>query len=104
MTATPPKPVTTKQSAYLRGLAHHLDPVVFLGKEGLTDAVTAAAKAALLAHELIKVKLPQIEKAQRKALTAGLATATSAHVAGEIGRVALLYKRHPNEPKIKLPK
>jgi len=98
------KPITTKQSAHLRALAHHLDPVVQLGKEGLTDSVIGAAKAALEQHELIKIKLPQIEKAQRKELTAALATATTAHVAGEIGRIAVLYKRHPNKPKIALPK
>jgi RNA-binding protein len=98
------KPITTKQSAHLRGLAHHLDPVVQLGKEGLTDAVKAAVVAALATHELVKVKLPQLEKAERKALTASLAAATASHVAGEIGRVAVLYKRHPNEPKITLPK
>ncbi len=98
------KPITTKQSAHLRALAHHLDPVVQLGKEGLTDSVVGAVKAALDDHELIKIKLPQIEKAQRKELTASLATATAAHVAGEIGRVAVLYKRHPNKPKIALPK
>jgi RNA-binding protein len=105
--AKPPAPaavIATKQSAYLRGLAHHLEPVVLLGKEGLTEAVVAAAKTALLSHELIKVRLPAIEKPLRKEMTAALATATSAHVAGEIGRVAVLYKRHPNEPKIKLPK
>lgn len=104
MTATPPQPVTTKQSAHLRALAHHLDPIVQVGKEGLTESLVAAAKVALEAHELIKVKLPQIAKAERKALTAALATATTAHVAGEIGRVAVLYKRHPNKPKIALPK
>ena len=98
------KPITTKQSAHLRALAHHLAPVVQLGKEGLNDAIVTAVKTALDDHELIKIKLPQIEKAQRKALTASLAVATAAHVAGEIGRVAVLYKRHPNKPKIALPK
>jgi RNA-binding protein len=98
------KPITTKQSAHLRALAHHLDPVVHLGKEGLTDSVTAAVTAALETHELIKIRLPQLEKAQRKSMTASLAAATSAHVAAEIGRVAVLYKRHPNKPKIALPK
>ena len=103
MTATA-RPITTKQSAHLRALAHHLDPVVQLGKEGMTDAIVAALKSALDTHELIMVKLPQIDKSERKALTSALATATSAHVAGEIGRVAVLYKRHPNKPKIALPK
>lgn len=103
MTATG-KPITTKQSAHLRALAHHLDPVVQLGKEGLSESVVGAVKAALEAHELIKIRLPQIEKSERKTMTASLATATASHVAGEIGRVVVLYKRHPNKPKIALPK
>lgn len=104
MNAAAAKPITTKQSAHLRALAHHLDPVVQLGKEGLTESVITAAKAALEDHELIKVKLPQVDKPARKELASALATATAAHVAGEIGRVVVLYKRHPNKPKIALPK
>jgi RNA-binding protein len=104
MPAEPAKPLTTKQAAHLRALAHHLDPVVQLGKEGLSDAVITAVRTALETHELIKVKLPQVEKAERKQLVSGIASATGAHIAGEIGRVAVLYKRHPNKPKIALPK
>jgi RNA-binding protein len=104
MTASLPAAITTKQAAHLRALAHHLSPVVQIGKEGLNDSVVAAVKVALENHELIKVKLPQVEKAERKALTTAMASATASHVAGEIGRVAVLYKRHPNKPKIALPK
>ncbi len=102
--AAPHKPLTSKQAAHLRALAHHLDPVVQLGKEGASESVVEATKAALLAHELVKIKLPQVEKPERRALTAAIAGATSSEVAGEIGRVAVLYKRHPNKPKIALPK
>ncbi len=98
------KPLTGKQAQHLRGLAHGLSPVVHIGKEGLTDAVTAAVGAALDTHELIKVKLPQIEKAERRALTQALATALPCHVAGELGRVAILYRRHRDKPVIKLPR
>lgn len=101
---TAQKPLTSKQAQYLRGLAHHLDPVVLLGKEGLTESVIAAVDTALLAHELVKVKLPQVEKAERHALAEALVKATSAGLAGEIGRMALLYRRHPNKPKIALPR
>jgi RNA-binding protein len=100
----PPKPPTSKQLAHLRALAHHLAPVVQLGKEGLGDPIIAATRTALLTHELIKVKLPQAEKAERRAMTSELTKATGAHLVGEIGRVAILYKRHPSEPKIALPK
>jgi RNA-binding protein len=98
------KPLTGKQAQHLRGLAHGLSPVVFIGKEGLTDAVAAAVNAAIDTHELIKVKLPQVEKTERRALTQALAAAVSCHVAGELGRVAILYRRHREKPVIKLPR
>jgi RNA-binding protein len=99
-----PKPPTSRQLAHLRALAHHLAPIVQLGKDGLGEPVVAATRTALLAHELVKVKLPQIEKAERRAITSELTKATGAHLVAEIGRVAVLYKRHPSEPKIALPK
>jgi RNA-binding protein len=103
--ATPSlKPLTGKQAQHLRGLAHGLSPVVHVGKEGLTDAVTAAVNTAIDTHELIKVKLPQIDKTERRAMTQALAAAISCQVAGELGRIAILYRRHREKPVIKLPR
>ena len=105
-TAAPPtpKPLTGKQAQHLRGLAHALSPVVHIGKEGLTDAVAAAVSQAIDTHELVKVKLPALEKAERRALAEALATATSSFVAGQLGRIAILYRRHREKPVIKLPR
>ena len=93
-----------RSAQHLRGLAHSLSPVVHIGKEGLTDAVKAAVNTAIDTHELIKVKLPQVEKTERRAMTQALATAIACHVAGELGRVAILYRRHREKPVIKLPR
>lgn len=92
-----------RQVRHLRALAHHLDPVVIVGKEGVSDAVVRAAWQALHDHELIKVKLPQLEKAERQEMAASLKRALAATVVDEIGRVVVLYRRHPDKPKIKLP-
>jgi RNA-binding protein YhbY len=45
-----------------------------------------------------------VEKAERHALAEALVKATNAGLAGEIGRMVLLYRRHPNKPKIALPR
>jgi RNA-binding protein len=100
----PPKPLSAAQTRYLRALGHGLDPVVIVGKLGLTTAVVAATKGALLAHELVKVKLPQVEPEARRSLAAALAEATRSEVAQVLGRTVLLYKRHPKKPTIVLPR
>ena len=89
------------QRRYLRGLAHKLHPVVQVGHSGITDAVIAAVGAALLVHELIKVKMEQPE--DKKAMAAELAEQAGAELCGLVGHVAILYRRHPEKPKIKLP-
>jgi RNA-binding protein len=93
-----------KAARYLRGLGHHLEPVVQIGKEGITDGVAAATRAALLAHELVKVKLSQDAPIDRKLAGDELADLTGSALAQTLGRTLLLYKRHPNKPKIVLPR
>lgn len=85
----------------LRALAHRLDPVVHIGKHGLTPAVTEATHEALESHELIKVRF-QEHKDERGALTERLADLTGSEVAGTIGHVAILYRQHPDPEKRKI--
>lgn len=92
-----------KAARYLRGLGHHLEPVVQIGKEGITDGVVAATRAALLAHELVKVKLSQDAPIDRTMAGQELANRAAAALAQTLGRTLLLYKRHPHKPTIVLP-
>jgi RNA-binding protein len=96
--------LTGKAARHLRALGQHLDPVVQIGKEGITDGVVAATRDALLAHELIKVKVLQEAPIDRKVAGAELAERTGSAHAQTLGRTLLLYKRHPNKPKIVLPR
>jgi RNA-binding protein len=95
--------LTGKQNRYLRGLGHHLKPIVFVGKEEVNEAVIKAADEALDAHELIKVKLQEGCLSDRKDVAEELATATGAAIAQIIGKSILLY-RPSKEQKIALPK
>ena len=97
-------PVKGSGIRYLRGLGHHLDPVVQIGKEGITDALIAATNEALRAHELIKVKVGSESPIDRKDAGPELAEKTGATLAQVLGRTLLLYKRHPSKPKIALPR
>jgi len=93
-----------KQRRHLRALGHHLSPVLHIGHEGLTDAVVAQANAQLDAHELIKVKVSESSPLPRHAAADQLASATSSELAQVLGRTFLLYKPHPTNPQISLPK
>ena len=92
-----------KQRKHLRGLGHHLEPLVMVGKEGISEAVTKAVDRALIDHELVKVRLLESCPDDRGTCAEKLAAATSSECVGEIGRTLLLYRRHPKKPKIVLP-
>jgi RNA-binding protein len=95
--------LTEKQRRHLKGLAHPLKPVILMGNSGLTPAVVAETDRALTDHELIKVRLPGLERAQRDAALAELAGQTSSEMVTRIGHVAVLYRPHPELPRITLP-
>jgi RNA-binding protein len=97
-------PLAGKAARYLRGLGHHLDPVIQIGKEGITDGLVAATREALLAHELVKVRVLAEAPIDRKDAGQELADRAGAALAQTLGRTLLLYKRHPQKPKIVLPR
>ena len=96
--------LTSKQRSHLRSLAHHLKPVVYVGKEGVGDSTLRSVEEALHNRELIKVKVQEAAPVDvREAgaeLQAGIA---GSELVQTIGRVAVLYRRHPEKPEIKLP-
>ncbi|MDF1563911.1 MAG: ribosome assembly RNA-binding protein YhbY [Deltaproteobacteria bacterium] len=91
-----------KARRHLRGLGHHLEPVVRVGQAGVTEGVIRAAEVALLDHELIKVRVREAPENQ-KVVGAKLAEACDAELVQVLGKTFLLYRAHPEEPKIKLP-
>ncbi len=94
--------LTGKQVRFLRGLGHHLKPVVMVGKEEVTEALVASVDEALQIHELIKVKLQEGCIMDRKEVAEALSTRTGSAVAQILGRTILLF-RTSDEGKIKLP-
>jgi RNA-binding protein len=96
--------LTGKQRRHLRALGHHLAPIVQVGKEGITEALLSALEQAIAQHELVKVRLGEAAGDDRGALATALSEQARAELAGILGRTVLLYRRHPKEPKIVLPK
>jgi RNA-binding protein len=92
--------LTSRQRQRLRALAHHLKPIVFVGQAGLSDGIVLAIERALLDHELIKVKMHQPD--DRDALAQELAAASGAMLCGLVGHTAILYRPHPENPRLTL--
>lgn len=97
-----PAVLTGKQRSQLRALAHHLDPIVQVGARGITDEVVAAVDQALTDHELIKVRVAADAPIDRRETGPALAERTKSHDLGVVGRVVILYRRHPKEPRVPL--
>ena len=94
-------PLTGKQRHHLRALAHHLDPVVQIGHDGVTAAVLAQIDAALSAHELIKVRVGAESPSDRDEAAEAIAAGTRAEIAQIIGRVVVVWRRRNANAKKK---
>lgn len=96
--------MTSKQRAYLRGLANTMDPIVHVGKGGVSDAMRKQADDALTARELIKGRVLETAPEAVKDIAADIATSVNADIVHVIGRTFVLYRRNEKEPKITLPR
>jgi RNA-binding protein len=94
-------PLRGFQKRALRARAHALPAVAQVGDAGLSPGVLAAVDAALRDHELVKVRMrePEDKKGQARAL----ARATGAALCGLVGHTVILYRPHPESPRIRLP-
>lgn len=95
--------LTGKQNRHLRGLAHHLNPVVITGAGGVTDAVVKKVATELEHHELIKVKVNDGPMSAKEAAP-GLAERAGAELVQVIGHIVVLYKARAKKPTIRLPR
>lgn len=95
--------LTTKQKQFLKGLAHHLNPVVMLGNNGLTEGVLAEIDNALNHHELIKVKIAGAERDEKQLIINAIVRETQAVEVQAIGHILVLF-RPSEEKKITLPR
>jgi len=95
--------LTEKQKRHLRGLGHKLKPVVTVGAQGFTAAVRNELDLSLTRHELLKVRVSAGEREARDTLIEQLCADTAAQLVQRIGNIALLYRRHPDKPRLVLP-
>ena len=96
--------LSSKQRAYLRGMASQMDTIVIVGKGGITENVIAQVSDALKARELVKGKVLESSLLTAHEACVALAEACRAEQVQFIGSKFVLYKRNDNDPKIDLKK
>jgi RNA-binding protein len=89
------------ERAELRAEAHHLQPSVHVGQNGITPSLIGSLDDALRTHELVKVKLGKTSEIKPKDAASELASATASDVVQVIGRTATFYRENPDIKKKK---
>lgn len=95
--------MTTKQRAYLKGLAMTMDPIYQIGKSSLTPEITQGVSDALEARELIKINVLKNCADDINVLAQTLAERTHSEVVQVIGKKIVLYRESKEKKKIQLP-
>lgn len=94
--------LSTDQRRFLRAQAHHLNPTVMIGNQGLTDAVVRELARSLDAHELVKVRVLGDDREVRNTLMNEICEQLDCAPVQHIGKLLIVY-RPGTDPKIELP-
>ena len=95
--------MTSKERAFLKKEAHNLEPIVRVGKDGLTENIVNSLLDAISNRELIKVKILQnldTDKDETRAIAEELSEKSGAELVGVIGKILIFYKENKDKPII----
>ena len=90
--------LSSSQRSYLRSQAHQLEPVVLIGKHGITDGTIESIDRVLEARELIKIKFREF-KDEKLSLSEKIAELTNSQVVGVIGHTVIIFRQNPDSDK-----
>ena len=90
--------LSSSQRSYLRRQAHHLEPVVLIGKQGITDGTIESIDRVLEARELIKIKFREF-KDEKLSLSEKITELTNSEVVGVIGHTVIIFRQNPDSDK-----
>lgn len=96
--------MTSKQRAYLKGLAMTMDPIINVGKSSVTPELVASVNEAIEKRELIKISVLKNCIDDPRAIAEIIAERTHSHVVQVIGKKIVLYRKKKENSKIELPK
>lgn len=97
--------LTNAQIRHLKSLAHHLKPLSYVGKQGITEAFVKSVGQTLFDHELVKVKFNEYQD-EKDGLSEELARQCGANIVAMVGNTVILFKQQSDEDrrKVKLPR
>ncbi len=90
--------LSSSQRSYLRSQAHHLEPVVLIGKHGITDGTIESIDRVLESRELIKIKFREF-KDEKLSLSEEITELTNSQVVGVIGHTVIIFRQNPDSDK-----
>ena len=90
--------LSSSDRSYLRSQAHHLEPVVLIGKHGITDGTIESIDRVLEARELIKIKFREF-KDEKLSLSEKIVELTNSQIVGVIGHTVIIFRQNPDSDK-----
>ena len=90
--------LSSSQRSYLRTQAHHLEPVVLIGKHGITDGTIESIDRVLETRELIKIKFREF-KDEKLSLSERITELTNSQIVGVIGHTVIIFRQNPDSDK-----
>lgn len=94
--------LTSKRRAFLRKRAHDIEPLVRVGKDGITDNLINSIMDAINNRELIKVKILQNCEDEKDVIFENLSNRPEFQVVGMIGKTIILFRENEEKPTISL--
>ena len=94
--------LTSKQRSFLRKQAHDLEPLVRIGKDGVTENLIQSILEAINSREILKVKILQNCEKEKEEILEKLSARDEFEVVGLIGRTIILYRENTDKPVISL--
>lgn len=95
--------LTAKQKSFLRSLANTQEPIIQVGKGGVTETVVTAVNQALTARELVKLTVLNNCQNPVELVAQELLRATSSELIQHLGRKIVLYRANPENPRVCFP-
>lgn len=96
--------MTSKERAYLRGLANTIDAIFQIGKGGVSDILLEQLDKALEAREIIKISVLETAPGNAKELAEEIALGTNSTVVQTVGNKITLFRQKKKNSKIEFPK